>query len=143
MCLICLHRANTSYTFTFNTASRITTNAPYTRQMGMERRGQECVGGPRPALGVHCPMPYEPKGAPEAREACSAMKPEERPMSLTTPTPRYAELASTLAASSASCACSTAVSKPKHLSICGPGRRVTEACQRWSLNQTFTPTNAD
>jgi hypothetical protein len=48
-----------------------------------------------------------------------AMKPEERPMSLTTPMPWYAEPASTLAASSASCACSTAVSNPKHLSICG------------------------
>ena len=47
-----------------------------------------------------------------------AMKPDERPMSLTTPMPRYALLASTLAANSASCACSTAVSKPKHLSIC-------------------------
>ena len=34
-----------------------------------------------------------------------AMKPEERPMSLTTPMPWYAEPASTLAASSASCAC--------------------------------------
>ena len=51
-----------------------------------------------------------------------AMKPEERPMSLTTPTPRYALLASTLAANNASCACSTAVSKPKHLSICGHSR---------------------
>lgn len=33
--------------------------------------------------------------APEAREACMAMKPEERPMSLTTPMPWYAELLST------------------------------------------------
>ncbi len=39
-------------------------------------------------------------------------------MSLTTPTPLNADAASTLAASSARCDSSTAVSKPKHLSIC-------------------------
>ena len=42
-------------------------------------------------------------------------------MSLTRPTPLQALLASTLAASSARCASSTAVSNPKHLSICGAG----------------------
>ena len=47
-----------------------------------------------------------------------AMKPEERPMSLTRPIPWSAEEASTLAASKAVCASSTAVSNPKHLSIC-------------------------
>ena len=45
-----------------------------------------------------------------------AMKPEERPISLTSPTPLAAEDASTLAASSARCASSTAVSKPKQRS---------------------------
>ena len=49
--------------------------------------------------------------------ACRAMNPDCRPMSLTTPTPRKADDASTLAASSARCASSTAVSKPKHLSM--------------------------
>jgi hypothetical protein len=39
-------------------------------------------------------------------------------MSLTRPTPLDALLDSTLAASNALCASSTAVSKPKHLSIC-------------------------
>lgn len=47
-----------------------------------------------------------------------AMKPEERPISLTRPMPLKAEDASTLAASSALCASSTAVSNPKVLSIC-------------------------
>ena len=47
-----------------------------------------------------------------------AMKPDWRPMRRTRPTPFEALLASTLAASSACCASSTAVSKPKHLSIC-------------------------
>lgn len=55
---------------------------------------------------------------PEAMEACMAMKPEERPMSLTKPMPWLAELLSTLAASKAVWASSTAVSNPKHLSIC-------------------------
>ena len=39
--------------------------------------------------------------APEAMEACMAMKPDWRPMSLTTPMPLSADAASTLAASSA------------------------------------------
>lgn len=47
-----------------------------------------------------------------------AMKPDWRPMRRTRPTPFEALLASTLAASSACCASSTAVSNPKHLSIC-------------------------
>jgi hypothetical protein len=47
-----------------------------------------------------------------------AMKPEERPMSLTRPMPLSAEDASTLAAISACCASSTAVSNPKHRSTC-------------------------
>ena len=64
---------------------------------------------------------------PEAMEACMAMKPEERPMSLTKPMPWSAEAASTLAASSAVCASSTAVSNPKHLSICKPHSHSNEA----------------
>lgn len=55
---------------------------------------------------------------PEAMEACMAMKPDWRPISLTRPMPLYADVASTLAASRARCASSTAVSNPKHLSIC-------------------------
>ena len=34
-------------------------------------------------------------GSPEAMDACMAMKPEDLPMSLTSPTPRNALLAST------------------------------------------------
>lgn len=49
-----------------------------------------------------------------------AMKPEERPMSFTSPIPRRALRASVLAAISAPCDLSTDVSKPKHLSICSP-----------------------
>ena len=51
-----------------------------------------------------------------------AMKPDWRPMSLTTPMPLSADAASTLAASSARWLSSTAVSKPKHLSICAAAR---------------------
>mmetsp|Transcript_21845 Transcript_21845/g.37314 ORF Transcript_21845/g.37314 Transcript_21845/m.37314 type:complete len:251 (+) Transcript_21845:871-1623(+) len=54
---------------------------------------------------------------PDAIEACMAMKPDCLPMSFTRPTPLRALLASTLAANSARCASSTAVSNPKHLSI--------------------------
>ena len=46
-----------------------------------------------------------------------AMKPEWRPISLTSPMPCLALLASTLAARRALWAASTAVSKPKHLSM--------------------------
>lgn len=42
------------------------------------------------------------KDIPEAREACMAMNPEERPMSLTTPMPLSADDDSTLADNSAS-----------------------------------------
>ena len=59
-------------------------------------------------------------------EACSAMKPDCRPMSLTRPMPLRALEASTFAASSARCDSSTAVSKPKHLSIC---QQAGETCR--------------
>ena len=55
---------------------------------------------------------------PDANAACMAMKPDWRPMSLTTPTPLSADLASTAAALIAFCASSTAVSNPKVLSMC-------------------------
>ena len=54
---------------------------------------------------------------PDANAACMAMKPDWRPMSLTTPTPLSADLASTAAALMAFCASSTAVSKPNVLSM--------------------------
>lgn len=54
-----------------------------------------------------------------------AMKPEWRPINLTSPMPCLALLASTLAASRALWAASTAVSKPKHLSMtCNRGPNV-------------------
>jgi hypothetical protein len=49
-----------------------------------------------PRLVTSCACP-----SPEAMEACMAMKPEERPMSLTRPMPRRVDRASTLAAISA------------------------------------------
>mmetsp|Transcript_34796 Transcript_34796/g.71022 ORF Transcript_34796/g.71022 Transcript_34796/m.71022 type:complete len:239 (+) Transcript_34796:379-1095(+) len=67
---------------------------------------------------------------PDAMDACTAMKPDCRPISFTRPMPRRAELASTFAASSARCDSSTAVSNPKHLSM-----------SRMSLSMDFgTPT---
>ena len=56
--------------------------------------------------------------SPDASEACMAMKPLCRPISLTTPTPFKADLASIAAALIAFCASSTAVSKPNVLSMC-------------------------
>ena len=59
-------------------------------------------------------------------DACIAMKPEERPMSLTSPMPRRVDRASTLAAISAPWLRSTLVSKPKHLSICAATAYIRE-----------------
>ena len=68
-----------------------------------------------------------------------AMKPEERPMSLTTPMPWNADDDSTLAASSASWAVSTAVSKPKHLSICAAPKAVPAPSSQSHLGEVCTP----
>ena len=59
-----------------------------------------------------------PLCSPDAIDAFMAMKPEERPMSLTTDTPP-ALYASTRAQMSDRCASSTAVSNPNVRSICG------------------------
>ena len=64
----------------------------------------------------HAAVPYRP--SPEAMDAFIAMNPDCRPMSLTIEMPA-ALRASTRALMSERCASSTAVSKPKHRSICG------------------------
>jgi hypothetical protein len=74
--------------------------------------------------------------SPEAMEACMAMKPDCRPISFTSPMPLCALLASTLAAISARCASSTAVSNPKQRSTCAwpatPARQL-DATNGWEL----------
>ena len=71
--------------------------------------------------------------SPDAMDACMAMKPEERPMSLTRPTPRLADRASIFAAISAVCARSTDVSNPKHLSICARRTQESAAARVYSF----------
>ena len=75
---------------------------------------------------TRAPFPSSEKGTsgirhtsttPDDSDACVAMNPDCLPMSLTMASPRYALEASTFAASSARCASSTAVSKPKQRSI--------------------------
>mmetsp|Transcript_104 Transcript_104/g.429 ORF Transcript_104/g.429 Transcript_104/m.429 type:complete len:296 (-) Transcript_104:591-1478(-) len=77
-----------------------------------------CTTPPAPSMAKSTSGIIHTSTSPDASEAFMAMKPLCRPISLTTPTPFNADLASIAAARIAFCASSTAVSNPNVLSMC-------------------------